>query len=220
MEKELNQKEMICEDGIIDEELYNKAKYKILWILKEPSTNFSVKWFKGKKNCFTKNKWRTFKPVAECAHILLHDEFTKQNTKLSKTMQEIAIINIKQTPGNTKSENEKLKSAYKQNKEDILSKINTIAPDIIIFGNTMKFLKADIELKKYTNVGDTFSQNSPDLKKYKDSKNHKYYMNKDRLWISTWHPNRKIKGLTNKVYASSIRNCLINWLNFKNNLDI
>ncbi len=211
MEQELNQKEMICEDGIIDEELYNKAKYKILWILKEPSTNFSVKWFKGKENCFTKNKWRTFKPVAECAHKLLHDEFTTQKTKLSKTIQEIAIINIKQTPGKKTSKNKELESVYKKNKDDILSKIHTINPDIIIFGNTMKFIKDDIGLEECKNTGLTFPQ------KYKGSKNHEYYMNIDKLWISAYHPNRRIKGLNKEVYAQSIYNCLINWLNFKNN---
>lgn len=127
------------EDGIINNALYSISKPKILWVLKETSTDFNLRSFYKNEHCFTGNKSRTFKPVAECAHLILHNEFTDKNHILSKTMQEIAIINLRKTPGNKKSDNKVLKTVYTDHKELIISQIEQINPDIIIFGNTIKY---------------------------------------------------------------------------------
>lgn len=203
------------EDGIINSDLYSIAKQKILWILKETSTDFNVRSFYRKENCFTGNKSRTFKPVAECAHMILYNNFSDNNALLSKTMQEIAIINIKKTPGKKKSNNKELKTSYADHKDLIISQVALINPDIIIFGNTIQYLFSDIKLVNCNKFGYTFSKEDPDLPVSIGTDKHKYYMYSNKLLISTWHPNRRITGLTNSIYATAIGKAYTNWLNVR-----
>lgn len=59
---EIHQINSKYEDGIIDFELFQKAKYKILWILKETNGKFSIEYFKNADG-LDKGKWKNIAKI-------------------------------------------------------------------------------------------------------------------------------------------------------------
>ena len=177
-------------DGIINIEKYIKAKYRILWILKEPH-----------------DEWITVKATGQKRNggwDLVHDIYDKleaddlKNRKLLvakritevvyrilgeaendlETFKSIAYINIKKIPGGRFSFQDQIEKAYKDNKKILDEQIKTYAPDIVICGNTLPYLSMDNYFEKINRK--TFIPNQ--------KSRYCYYALRDRVYINTYHP--------------------------------
>jgi hypothetical protein len=195
-------------DGIIDLEKYLNAKYRILWVLKEASSNdtwsYLVKfkdivWLKEKGKSVPTLKriiYTTYGILRDCEW---HEIPDAKNEKAFEPLQEIAIINIKKIPGSSTSDDKIIQQAYYENQELLRMQINVYNPDIIIFGNTLQyFYKSDFHgletaEKQNTNYGNAF------------------YDTGDKLYIHTWHPAVRGAGFSDKEYVMDIVSILRNW---------
>jgi hypothetical protein len=195
-------------DGIIDIEKYLCAKYRILWVLKEASSNDSwsypvkfkdIAWLKEKgKSVLTLKRviYTTYGILRDCEW---HEIPDANNEKSFEPLQEIAIINIKKIPGGSISENNEIQQAYYDNQELLKRQIEIYNPNVVIFGNTLQyFYKSDFDglvtaEKQNTEYGNAF------------------YDTGDKLYIHTWHPAVRGAGFNDKEYVMDIVNIVRNW---------
>jgi hypothetical protein len=173
-------------DGIVNVERYEKARIKILWILKEPHDKGNGGWdmrdfLKNPKELTKRtDKWvwkRTFKMMMEVTWGILknnqsHDKTINDWKNLNDEamldiFNDIAYINIKKTPGQSGSYDPEIRDAYKLNKELIWKQINAFKPDVVICGGTYKYFQNDInqlcEIKSLTFI----NNNHPNLRGHK-----------------------------------------------------
>ncbi len=154
----------IIEDGIVNREKYKANKIKLLWILKDPHCKNGGGWDMrehlsspyGLINRTDNFKWKnTYKLIMLCTWGILRnfqsweeslDDWNKLGSeKLLEVFSDIALINIKKTPGAGRSKDPELRKAFKTNKELIVMQIRAYEPDIIICGRTFHFIRDIIE---------------------------------------------------------------------------
>lgn len=124
-------------DGIINEELYNKANKKILFIAKDPddpdqkeSWDFRELWNQEFKNTFTHR-------LAEWAYGVLNDfpdykTVCNDRPKLICALQSIAFMNVKKIGGRSEADRNEIFEHTKRNKNFLLNEIEIIKPEIVI----------------------------------------------------------------------------------------
>lgn len=180
-------------DGIIDVEKYFYAKYKILWILKEPYDEFDERgnpcgggWslpdiINEKKTIYEYGRsQKTFKPMIYASWGILNNfclwkDMTdvEEDTSMLEILKSIAYINVKKLPGYTESPYSVIKNAYLQHKDILNKQIEYYNPDIIIGGYTLPFF--------FEYLGFTQS----DMKR--NDSNH-YIIKDNKIFISAYHP--------------------------------
>ena len=125
-------------DGIIDEDLFEAAKHKILFITKEPNNpeqregDFRVWWKEEVKLTFSKR-------IAEWSYGILndfpeYDIISRSNEKRLDTIQRIAFMNLKKIGGIGQSNNGEIRKEIKKNFQLIHDEISIINPEIIVTG--------------------------------------------------------------------------------------
>jgi hypothetical protein len=177
-------------DGIIDVEKYVNAKYKILWILKEPHDEWvTVKETGQRRNgrwniasgyselTIDKIKKERKLLVAKRVMLATHKILPEAENAL-EALKSIAYINIKKIPGGSSSVQKEIEQAYNEHKDLLKEQIETYNPDIIICGNTLQYLSDDNYFPKQNRV-ELFSTPNGQFC---------YYALKDRLYINTYHP--------------------------------
>lgn len=129
-------------DGIINEELYNKAPVKVLFIAKEanhgddPKPGDFREWWKGRiDHAFSYR-------VAEWAHGVLNDfpPFEKVHFGTNKSwqnlysnaLQSIAFLDVKKSGGGGKADHAKIKDHIFKNRDFLNRQIEIIEPNIIV----------------------------------------------------------------------------------------
>jgi len=162
-------------DGIVDVDQYSKAKFRILWVLKEAnSKNFGgwdLRSFIANDLLGYHNWRRTYNLITYVTWGILNGfpKWKKQSrgweAEHITILQKIAFINLKKIPGASSSSDSEIKSEFQNNKEIIFKQIEAFNPDIVIFGGT----------KKYLNLND--------FNKITD--------NNKRIIVSTFHPNAR-----------------------------
>ncbi len=196
-------------DGIIDLEKYFKAKYRVLWILKEVNSE-SDTWsylenFKNKEWLYRCGKSvPTLKRIIYTTYAILrgcewHEIPDASNEKSFEPLQEIALINIKKIPGGSVAQGADIQDAYYKNKDLLKEQIETYNPNVIIFGNTMGYF-----------FKDDFEGLNEAEKQITDYGNH-FYDTGNKLYIHTWHPAVRGKGFTDKDYVIDIASIVRNW---------
>jgi hypothetical protein len=200
-------------DGVINIEKYfnlPKDKPKILWVLKEANSNdkswdyqdlLSTQRLKETRNYSIISIRRViyssygilndFKTIQESPHI--------SDENVYSTAEQIAYININKRTGGSVSVDAKLFEAYAIFRDIILEQIKVYNPDIIIFGNTMKYIFEDLKL----NVNDKLYVNN-------DTYNTAYYTTDKQLYIYPWHPSKPNKG-GDAVYCNEIIEIAKKW---------
>jgi len=145
-------------DGIINYEKYSKSPIKILWILKEPnSTEGKLNWreeirliptYNGNLGAFEK----TFANIVYTSYGLLNKkkwnemQWIEDDPSIVNSLEEIAFINISKTPGGSKSNDAFLELQYQSYYKDVVkNQITNFRPNIIIGGNTIKFIIEDLK---------------------------------------------------------------------------
>ncbi|MBG6111360.1 hypothetical protein H4V97_000466 [Flavobacterium sp. CG_23.5] len=205
-------------DGKINPTEYDNASCKILWILKEANVSaedkekelnicegFDNDWHK--KNAlsvptFRKMIYATFgilNPNIEWANI------PYANQEAYKVVKQIAYININKFPADSSSNDKEIKEAYNEGKVELLKQIEYLNPNIIIFGNTLKYFEYEDLSKINWDISKT-------EKKYADKNTNNtafYIISPDKLCINAYHPS--YPKIADKTYWNEIKNTFIFW---------
>lgn len=198
-------------DGVIDVEKYTNAKYKILWILKEPYDDFDENgepeeggWdlkevISGKQTISSFGKARkTFKNITYATWGILNDFCAwgdmpdlDENPEMLESLKSIGYINVKKLPGKTSSYDGTIKAAYDSDKEVLLKQIQDYNPDIIIGGYTLHHFFADLGIS----ANDMIKNNSVD-----------YTIKGNSLFIHAYHPAQRegSTGVSEEEYCNDI----------------
>lgn len=187
-------------DGVVNEEKYLDAKYKILWVLKEPydqdgggwslreTLNPSYyKYTNGAISPISNNGGgRTNRNILFISYGILNGFLTFQNPnmeyiishpEMEDTFSKIARINISKLPGGTTSNNSEIAKDYEFWSDIILEQIKGFNPDVIIFGNTFfSSLMNDLGIAQY------------DMRLYSDKQQLSFCKKNNCLYISARHP--------------------------------
>lgn len=191
-------------DGIINIEKYLKSPVKILWILKEPySFEEGVDWREyiksmndgsGNLGGFAK----TFTNIIYISYGLMNRKkwedinWIKDDPKIVEVIENIAFINIKKTPGGSRSNYFDLEQYYQKYKDIVIEQITQFEADVVIGGNTISILNDDLN-KIY-----------PDLKyeKYVESSDLGVLRSEDVIIFNARHPQNR--STTGKIYCEDI----------------
>lgn len=206
-------------DGIINCEKYANAKTKILWVLKEANSTKSwdyqhylsienIEDKKGKKDDIL--NYEIFRRILYASYGLINEiEYSciplAEKKSVYQIGEEIAYINIKKTGGDSESIEGQISNAYKINEELLLKQIKEYEPNILIFGNTLKYFDLD-ELKK---IGWDLSENNKQIEDNNTNNTHFYPISKDKLCINAYHPSYWVVG--REIYCSEIINAGLKW---------
>lgn len=208
----------VMPDGILDFKKYSDAKFKILWILKEPYADFDEKgnpnnggWHirdglirLKKYSDFTDGK-KTFKPMIYTTWGILNDFCQYEDMKdvedeptMIDALKSIAYINVKKLPGRTTSNPSEIENAYAQHHEILHKQISEYNPDIIICGGTLYHFmnRLGIKREELINLGSV-----------------NYIIKEKKIYIEAYHPAQR-KSSTNvsqKEYCNDIINAVKVW---------
>lgn len=123
------------EDGIVDDEIFNQQRQKLLFVLKETNGmgNMSLKQFLN--DGAYGNGVKTFQPLCHWINAILNgkdDKSFSTSEERKETLKKIAVINCKKEPGTSISNYSYVEWA-KKHKKLLLDQINEINPSIIVF---------------------------------------------------------------------------------------
>ncbi len=213
-----NLQENAITDGIIDIEAYCSIPEnlpRILWILKEPNSSEDKRWSYSDLLINDRQEWDgsvlslVFKRVIYTSYgILKHKNYNQippiHQKEVYDAVRQIAYINLKKTPGSSVANDKDIALAYHNNKELILRQIDEYQPQILIFGNTMKYLFEDLGIKEADKI-------------YVDDKTHNttYYIKDNKLYIHAWHPAARI---TSQIYCDEIISIARKWWEEQRNM--
>ena len=198
--------EPIC-DGAADIEGYLSSNPKIMWLLKEPYDDFTVKGKpKGGGWPHTTNlrKSNIWQDEAMCKLMIQNTnakhndlnweelDYISDNPEMKNELSKIAYINLSKMPYDTESSDTHLWECYRIWKDILLEQIQLYTPDIIIFGNTFKFFQEDLQIteKPIRTVSGQWNTNA--------------YKKNNMILIDAYHPSRKGGEDGGCDYATSI----------------
>jgi hypothetical protein len=131
-------KGLFVKDGIINEELFESSKHKILYVMKEPNDtkkaggDFKV-WWKGELQysfSFRIAEW-SYGIFNDFPH---YDKLSENKADTHKTTQQIALMNIKKIGGGGVADNISVEQHYEKCKHFVKKQLEIIDPEIIILG--------------------------------------------------------------------------------------
>lgn len=205
-------------DGIIDIEKYFNAKYKILWILKEPYDEIDEAgnpagggWslpqaINQKKTIYEFGREKTsYKPMLYASWGILNNfclwnemNNVEDDPSMLYALNSVAYINVKKLPGRTTSNHSVIENAYQKHKEILLKQIEYYNPDIIIGGATLPFFFKDFgfienEMLRCNGLP--------------------YIINSNKIYISAYHPAQRTSSTdySQEAYCDDIINAVKIW---------
>lgn len=218
-------------DGIIDIEKYILAKYKILWILREPIDSWRTDKITGEKIIggwnLTKDLYNNSNYDGICSNTTTRRELLIDNAILNDTKYDLgeiykyskiisstdkekalsnfkstAIINIKKIPGKKLSVEKEIRESFNKYKEILIEQMNLYNPDIVLCGNTLHYFEEDIDFRK----GAKFPTGI---------KGHNYFCLKNRIYINLYHPSHRSFPNTKYEhnYIHSVISAVNHWKN-------
>ena len=178
-------------DGKINDIEYDNASCKILWILKEANISAEDKEKEIDVCEGFRNDWHkknalsvpTFRKMIYATYGILNPTVEWENVPYAnqeayEVVQQIAYININKLPADSSSNDWEIKKAYDEGKDKLLKQIESLQPNIIIFGNTLKYFETEDLAKIGWGIKNT-EKNTPKLK-----------LKTQLPWPSRWAPMR------------------------------
>ena len=176
-------------DGKINDIEYDNASCKILWILKEANISAEDKEKEIDVCEGFRNDWHkknalsvpTFRKMIYATYGILNPTVEWENVPYAnqeayEVVQQIAYININKLPADSSSNDWEIKKAYDEGKDKLLKQIESLQPNIIIFGNTLKYFETEDLAKIGWGIKNT-EKNTPKLK-----------LKTQLPWPSRWAP--------------------------------
>lgn len=193
-------------DGVSDVEGYLKSKPKIMWILKEPYDDVTSEgipqgggWHLT--DLLKKDVWNDrdmWKLMIQVNYAIRNNisweelDYIQDNPDMQKELQRTAYINLSKMPNGTSTQQAYLWDYYSKWRNILFDQIELYNPEIIIFGKTFEFFKADLELVDVNASEATCGQWTS-----------KVYKKRGRLLVDAYHPSRK-GGEDAGTYVTSI----------------
>lgn len=212
------------EDGIMNNDLFCLEKVKILWILRETDGNFNPKEWWGRKKYLNNNlnpfdsenkkgsKRHTWEYVARITFQILNGFESNDDSELAASLERIAIINLKKTPGEEKINSEYYEYLRDENNRKIfIEQIQKINPDIIICGNTLNHIKTS-EINYRGDINKTKYKLSKLSTDRKGMKKNSYYCFSNKVFINPYHPSYV---MDKKEYVKIVVAAFQNWMKIK-----
>ncbi len=139
-------------DGIVNETYYNKAKKKVLFIMKEPNSpghsnwTFQQLWEKGLKYLFSYR-------LADWGYGIMYDFPVYKNLESDRkarneALWSVSLINLKKSGGGSRSRNNEIYEHFRKNKTNILLEIQIIGPEVIVIGTGSWKIREELFDKK------------------------------------------------------------------------
>jgi len=185
-QREIHKDHLFITDGAIDDKLWNDAKIKVLFLLKEAydSKNTTGSWDLSGLIRKRRASGRTFKPMGQWAsgiqRLALNgqlQEYIEGGEEVDNALLSSAIINIKKSGGKNKSSWSNLFQYAKSDWDLIQKQIDSLNPDIIVCGNTWSLIKDNLTDKK--KISDRVHK----------AGNHTY--------VNYWHPSNRASNSMN-----------------------
>jgi hypothetical protein len=138
------QNKFIALDGIINSEKFEKANPKILWVLKESTYSDTPKDFNMREllvqlsqHEFYQQCKKTFEDIVIVSYGIIKGKYLYSEIpeieEIKSVLEEIAFINIKKSPGGTKTYNPIISKHFGLDRDLLKAQIDYINPDLIIF---------------------------------------------------------------------------------------
>ena len=201
-------------DGIVDIERYCKAKYRIMWILKEPYDHGDgtgggwdlrgvLKSIGGihemGKSAMT---WRN---VTHASWGILND-FCQWNDmadvddspEMLEALKSIAFMNIRKLPGYTSSQYKVIERAYADYKGILHKQLEDYDPDVVIAGSTIYHFNDHLGLHSSG---------------WKANGSVNYIERQGKLFIDAYHPAQRCSttGVSREQYCNDLINTVKQW---------
>mgnify|MGYP005862883465 CR=1 FL=1 len=178
-------------DGIVNETKYQNSKVKIMWVLKDANStgeNESYDLRDAINNLKTENgirkDWaKTFSNIVYVTDGILNQTewddipFPKDEPEIVNVLKQIAYVNIKKVGGGSNSVESELQEHFEKSKNLLIDQIEEFNPDVIIFGNTYRFFKNELNLNQMNVFGTCHATAKA-----------------DRIYIDAYHPNARVSG--------------------------
>lgn len=186
-------------DGIVNENLWEKAEKRITLFLKEAYLKEDVS--EGNL-CRSLNKWTVWKmwrTVSDWIYALqnvtvksipaYHSFNFNDNDTSSERVRSISVVNIKKSEGKSSSDHDDLMNFVKVDSDLIQRQISEINPEIIVCGNTGYYFEIvyGAELDKKDNIISNAKYNGIEIN-HKDFNEKGYIWAGDTLIINYCHP--------------------------------
>jgi hypothetical protein len=213
-------------DGIIDLKKYLNAKYRILWILKEPYDEFNEEgkpigggWSFSEafeKDITNQTISKTFHPIIYVSYCILNQipsfgnhllPYISEDHKITEILRSIAYINIQKLPQYKTSDDAIIHKEYKKHKRIILDQIELINPDVIILGVGGESSVPLVEEFFLDIAKDNVIKEEPNIYEALLPKPNwiKYLISNNKIYLHTYHPSRR-GGLSMEQYCDDIIN--------------
>ena len=206
-----NEDNEVILDGIIDVDTYSNAKFKILWLLKEPYDNDGdggwsmIDDVLSKDNVYdiflkNTNSKKTWNPIIYASYGILNkplliDDIPNINTYpeiVVPIIKSIAFMNISKLPANSRSVESNIKALFINNKILLKKQFDLINPDIIIGCST---------LQHYKNL---FGLEESDSQRHETAHGKVYYVKNGKLFIEAHHPSEITTAEIKNQYIDDI----------------
>lgn len=200
-------------DGLMGEEYFN-SRYKIAWFLKEAYSTqkegFHYKEHLAQPNAyenFYKEINKTWHPIIYASYGILNNfsyweelYFIRERPEMCDIIKNILIINVNKYPSSTGTYTNysNLALAFKEFKSLIKTQVETLQPQVYIFGNTFSIYK------EFFNLTDI----------EKDEKSKKFdncdiYIRDGNLYLDVYHPSNL--SLKRETYVDQIIESVEYW---------
>jgi len=202
--------ETVVIDGVVDIDRYQNSPIKVLWLLKE--TNSAGPWsiienYKNHPWLTENNGLMSIRRVIYASYGINHPEIKdwkdfpwSYEEECQKALRNIAFVNINKLPGSSVANDDEIQDAYNKNRALLKLQFDTYNPDVVIFGNTLK----------YVNTED-FDGDFSEANKIRTEKlDTHYYPAINRLYINAWHPSY-FKGISDEDYVMDIVEITRKW---------
>lgn len=202
--------ESIVIDGVVDIDCYQKSPLKVMWILKE--TNSEGGWsivdnYKDPKWLTAYNGLMSIRRIIYASYGINHPEIKDWKDfpwsfeeECQTSLRNIAFVNINKLPGSSVANDYEIQDAYNKNRALLKLQFDTYNPDVVIFGNTLK----------YVNTEDFDGDFSKANKIRTEKLDTHYYPSINRLYINAWHPSY-FKGINDEDFVMDIVEITRKW---------
>lgn len=216
-------------DGVADFKKYLLSDVKIMWVLKEPydgieKINDKVKLFYGGNWSMasdvirikphellegaSKNTWLPIAYICEGVknkNTNIEEIMNTEEIILCENLQSIAYINLSKIPQDSSTDDKTLPWKFDFWKDILIKQINLYKPDIIIYGNTLKYIKDDLPGGYWDYITDV----------EKPYNSWEYLENRNNLNLGVYHPQYSARNHSVDKYCQTIIELILEYASRK-----
>lgn len=220
MENRMNEADryVIC-DGVMKPEIYFSNPIRLAWILKEPYDSedgtgggwYYFDMFPEGKNLyevqFNGGHKTTWHPMIYISYSIFNNfqkwedmPYLRDKNEMCDIVRQVAFINTQKLPskGYTNTNYQDLETAISKYSDLLISQIELLNPNVLIFGNTIELYNELLNLN---------------TKNLKNAGSCNYIIQDDKLYIAAYHPSQR--NIKRHDYVNDIITVVEKWIQNK-----